>query len=68
MMRQNSLEGEYQIVLPSEISSSIVRTIVDARSFYMNSFLYSKLRYRFVQRREVEEAKEHQMVMLKEVI
>ena len=34
----------------------------------MNAFLFSKLRYRSVQGSEVEEAKRHQMVMLKEVI
>ena len=34
----------------------------------MNAFLYSKLRYRSLQGSEVEEAKGHQMVMLKEVI
>ena len=55
------------IVLPSEISSSIAKTAVNARSrFYMNAFLYSKLRYRSLQGSEVEEAKGHQMVMLKD--
>ena len=66
-LKENTLSTS--IVLPSEISSSIAKTAVNARSrFYMNAFLYSKFRYKSVQGSEVEEAKGHQMVMLKEVI
>ena len=66
MMRQNSLEGEYQIVLPSKISSSIARTIVDARSFYTYIASLDTGLCREVRSKKLRDTRS--MVMLKEVI